>query len=173
MTTRSLHRITCLLCLLIGCLLPVSAQHYSVDYEGEGTPAFELHYYPGEILRDDYTDHAAVSFANCFSLVSREEDNVTDLTIAYAKGEASDFVFPIIASDSTYIKPTPASLTNSYSGRKCAGYFFYPYLKTGLAPGIYRDTLLLKGQFRGYPITFSFFIVIPLTARRSPRPVGM
>ena len=158
MTTRSLHRITCLLSLLIGCLLPVSAQHYRVDYEGEGTPAFELHYYPGEILRDDYTDHAAVSFANCFSLVSREEDNVTDLTIAYAKGEASDFVFPIIASDSTYIKPTPASLTNSYSGRKCAGYFFYPYLKTGLAPGIYRDTLLLKGQFRGYPITFSFFI---------------
>ncbi|MBQ7697297.1 MAG: hypothetical protein IJT35_01790 [Paludibacteraceae bacterium] len=154
------HRYNPLLLLLALCVsVTLSAQHYRVDYEGEGTPAFEIHYYPGEILRDTYTDHAAVSFANCFSIKYYDEDEVTDLTIAYAKGEASNFNLPILKTDSTYTpKPAIVKLDNHYNNRKFCGYFFYPYLKTGLAPGIYRDTLLVQGQFKGYPITFSFFV---------------
>ena len=159
MTTRSLHRITCLLSLLIGCLLPVSAQHYRIDYDGEELPDCRVSYYPGEILRDTYTDHAAVSFANCFSIKYYDKEEITDITLAYVKGEASDFNLPIVKADSTYnVKPPFEKIDNHLNNRKYCGYFFYPYLKSGLAPGIYRDTLLVQGQFRGYPITFSFFI---------------
>ena len=158
MTTRSLHRITCLLCLLIGCLLPVSAQHYSVEYSGEELPAFDYRYYPGDILREGYTNHAAVSFANCFAIVSDEDDIFSDITYAYANGEASVFNFPVITSDSIWVKIDPTKIGRPNKKDRNPGRFHYPYLQTGLPPGIYRDTLILSGQFRGHQLTIRFFI---------------
>ena len=160
MTTRSLHRITCLLSLLIGCLLPVSAQHYRVDYEGEGTPAVEIRYYAGDILREDYNEHASVSFAECFVLISDEEDDITGITFAYAKGEESVYKPVLIGVDSVNVTGSRELTTWTKNNRNKShpGHFLYPYVKTGLEVGIYRDTLVIQGQLRGATLTISLFL---------------
>ncbi len=160
MTTRSLHRITCLLCLLIGCLLPVSAQHYRVDYEGEGTPAVEIRYYAGDILREDYNEHASVSFAECFVLISDEEDDITGITFAYAKGEESVYKPVLIGLDSVSVTGFRelTAWTKNNRNKSHPGHFLYPYVKTGLEVGIYRDTLVIQGQLRGATLTISLFL---------------
>ena len=160
MTTRSLHRITCLLCLLAGCLSPVSAQHYRVDYEGEGTSAVEIRYYAGDILREDYSEHAAVSFAECFVLISDEDDDITGITFAYAKGEESVFKPVLIGVDSVNVTGFRelTTWTKNNRNKPHQGYFLYPYVKTGLELGIYRDTLVIQGQLRGATLTISLFL---------------
>ena len=157
MTTRSLHRITCLLCLLAGGL-SLYSQQWRIDYDGDDTPPFEVSFYPADILREGYTEHASVSFACCFALQSSGEDNVTDLTFSYAKGEKSDFLFPIVCVDSVNVRNvTPNELDAAVFKRNYPGYFFYPYLKLDCAPGIYRDTLVIQGQWHGHTLTFNFF----------------
>ena len=155
-----MHRYNPLLLFLALCVsVTLSAQHYRIDYVGGELPNCEVRYYPGDILREGYDEHAAASFANCFTIKYNDEEEVTDLTLSYAKGDDSDFNLPDICTDTTYTMISAmVKLWKFSSNTQYKGLFFYPCLKTGLSPGIYRDTLILQGQFRGDPITFSFFI---------------
>ncbi|MBP5476826.1 MAG: hypothetical protein J6Y00_03985 [Paludibacteraceae bacterium] len=136
------------------------AQHYRVDYEGEGTPAVEIRYYAGDILREDYNEHASVSFAECFVLISDEEDDITGITFAYAKGEESVYKPVLIGVDSVNVTGSRELTTWTKNNRNKShpGHFLYPYVKTGLEVGIYRDTLVIQGQLRGATLTISLFL---------------
>ena len=77
-----MHRYNPLLLFLALCVsVTLSAQHYRIDYVGGELPNCEVRYYPGDILREGYDEHAAASFANCFTIKYNDEEEVTDLTL--------------------------------------------------------------------------------------------
>ena len=153
--------------LLITCMSFLCAWgQYDMQFTGTGTPNMTVLYYEGEILKEGYTLHRSISFANCCVIRNNEQDTIRNINIYYTKGDSSPFDtpfhgWPYYCGDSAYYGWSGSFdnviITNT-NNRPHPGRFIYPNLKTDLPVGVYQDTMVVTGTFRDGVITFRFFL---------------